>query len=118
MTANRHRGEVEITLAGKSYVMRPTFGALAAIEAKTGEGIAELLERMRTGRVRITDVTAVIWAGLGATGEPVTYEKVGELVAEIGLDSLAVPVSMFLLNACKGGQASGEARAAEPVDPA
>ncbi len=61
---NMERGEVEITLAGKTYVMRPTFGAMVEIEQTSGEPIYALCRRLLEGNVSVTEVTHVITAGL------------------------------------------------------
>ena len=111
--ANPHRGEVEITLAGKTYVMRATFGAVVEIETKTGTGLVDLAERTYSGKPRLTDLTAVVWAGLRAAGEPATYEKVGEMVMDEGIQAAIGPVLEFLGQACTGGKTTGEAQAAE-----
>ena len=44
--ANKHRGEVDITLLGDFWTLRPTFGALAEIEDATGLGLAAVVQRI------------------------------------------------------------------------
>ena len=111
--ANPHRGEVKIELGGKAYVMRPTFGAIAEIESRTGIGIADLAERAVRGRIKMTEMAAVVTSGLVAAGEPAVYEKVGQMIFDQGMLTVAAPVVEFLGQAVTGGQSPGEAPAAE-----
>ena len=70
MTANRHRGEVEIELAPaeghrKTFVMRPTWQALSEIEEQTGkpasfDAVAELV--FRTGFGRCCEPAGIRWS--------------------------------------------------------
>ena len=48
--ANKHRGEVTISLGGRSYLLRPTFAAIAEIEARSGQGLIGLARRLAAGR--------------------------------------------------------------------
>jgi Phage tail tube protein, GTA-gp10 len=138
MTANPHRGEVEVLLRGpeggrRRYLLRPTFGALAAMEAMSGAGIFTLARRFATGAVAFTDLTAVVAGGLeggseGALGGGLgprpggaapsgrgrAWERVAELVYESGLLRLIAPASELLWHAVKGDEelaAAGEAKA-------
>ena len=42
--ANKHRGEVEVRLGGRTWTMRPAFQALAEIEGTTGLGFAAVVK--------------------------------------------------------------------------
>ena len=110
---NKHRGEVEITLDGKAYVMRPTFEAMAEIEAKIGHGILWLATRASEGDIGITEVAVIIAAGLKAAGEPATADTVGPIVFRTGLVKVLVPVGEYLTSALMGGEPPGEAEAAD-----
>ena len=106
MTANPHRGEVEIELDGKRFVMRPTFQAIAEIEQQTGTGLIALLHRMTDGGLRVSDLAVIIAAGLKAAGEPASRDKVGSLLLQDGLEKTLEPASHFLMNAVTGGRAT------------
>ena len=109
MTANPHRGEVEIELDGKRFVMRPTFQAIAEIEQQTGTGLIALLHRMTDGGLRVSDLAIIVAAGLRAAGEPASREKVGSLLLQDGLEKTLEPASFFLMNAVTGGKAQATA---------
>ena len=102
--ANRHRGEVELSLDGRRFVLRPSFAAIAEIEARCGEGVIALARRLAAGDIRVSDFAAVVTAGLKAAGEPARFETVGEMVLREGLGSLAPTVGEFLRQAISGGR--------------
>lgn len=110
MTANPHRGEVEIELDGKRFVMRPTFQAIAEIEQQTGTGLIALLHRMTDGSLRVSDLAVIVAAGLRAAGEPASRDKVGSLLLQDGLEKTLAPASQFLMNAVTGGKAEATAK--------
>lgn len=102
--ANRHRGEVEVTLGGRRFTMRPSFAAIAEIESRSGQGLVALARRLTAGDIRVSDFATIIAAGLRAAGEPARIETVGELVLEEGLGTLSPAVGEFLRQAISGGR--------------
>lgn len=114
MIANPHRGEVEITLAGKAHVLRPTFAAIAEIEARTGSGVIELVRRLGAHQARIADLAVVVAAGLRGAGVPADYDRVAEQVFRSRMTEILAPVLDFLIHAVSGGRPPGEAQAAAP----
>ena len=95
--ANKHRGEVDITLLGESWTLRPTFGAMCEIEDETEMAILELARVFQNGRFGGRHVTAVICAGLRAAyDDPPDYETVGGFVVKDGFHKHAGPVGEFL----------------------
>ena len=78
--ANRHRGEIEAELGGKTYTLVLTLGALAEIEdAYGGEDMIAIAERFEGGRIRASDAIRVIGAGLRGAGETISNEDVAKL---------------------------------------
>ena len=109
MAENEHRAEVEITFSGKQMIMRPTFDAIARIEAGTGKGILELAKRYDRGDVSITDTAIILTEGLRAGSEAggANYQAVGKQLVREGLPKFIAPVGRFLL-LCLGGPAEDE----------
>ena len=109
--ANKQRGEVEVCFAGKTWTMRPAFGALAEIEGRTGLGMAAVVRRFAEGELGIDDVAAVIRAGIGAAHDDAPdYESVRRAMVEEGFNKCSVVAAEFLGNALgdatpTGGQA-------------
>jgi hypothetical protein len=78
--ANRHRGEIEAELGGKTYTLVLTLGALAEIEhAYGGEDLLAIAERFETGRIKASDAIKVIGAGLRGAGEVLSDADVANL---------------------------------------
>jgi hypothetical protein len=62
---NRHRGEIEAVLDGKSYRLCLTLGALAELEHAFGEDdMLAVAERFEAGRIAARDAIRMIGAGL------------------------------------------------------
>lgn len=119
MPANPERGEIDIKLGEYAFVMRPTYGAQAEIEAVTGQKMVPLARSFARGDYGIDDVTAVITAAIRAGGEKDANTKaVGDMVAAAGLASKDVihPVMEFFKAALQGygkDAKAGEVKATE-----
>jgi hypothetical protein len=113
---NPERGEVTIMLDGRSWVLRPTWQAIAEIEAATDKPIMVLIREVSVARYRATELAAIVAAGLRGAGEKgVQLDKVGESIVRAGLANpdLIRSVSDFLTNALNGGATPGEGEAAD-----
>jgi hypothetical protein len=116
--ANVHRGEVKVRLAGKDYVMAPTWEAITEIEQLTGRGVVELANRVMQHRYGAQEVAAIVFAGIKSGGNEFvakpTFEGTGRMIMADGVANFAAPVTMFLANALSGGETPkpGEAGAA------
>ena len=115
--ANEDRGEHEITLAGTSYKLRPSFHAMRAIEKKTGKSLVMLARAGNLGDLSLDD-TGIVAAELiraGADDEltrKVSAERIGELCYEEGLPNVVAKLTLCLVDAATGGRtAAGEAKA-------
>ena len=114
--ANPERGEHELTLGGKTYVLRPSYAAIVQVEKKTGQSLLSLVKL--GGRSELTaEQIGIIGAEFiraGATDEftrRVNPEKIGELAFEDGIPSVTAKLTLVLLDAATGGRtASGEAK--------
>jgi hypothetical protein len=83
--ANRHRGEIEARLDGRSYRLCLTLGALAELESAFGDAdMLALAERFERGRLSARDCQRIIGAGLRGAGSDVTDEAVAAMQAEGG----------------------------------
>ncbi len=110
--ANKHRGEVEIELGGKTYALRPSFQCICEIEAQTGLTIVALARRYGAGNFGMTDAAVIVTAGMKAAGEEgASLQKVGDMIFLGGLDKIGAALPGFLMMAL-GGPAEGNAGAA------
>lgn len=121
--ANKYRGELEVSLNGKSYLLRPTFEALVEFEDKAGMTAYEAI-RLVTERnaAPMKSVAGAFWAGIKAAWAPdggrcPSYGEVGAMIQREGLANLLVPYLQFLTNALSSDndlkQAAAESKAVE-----
>jgi hypothetical protein len=121
VTANPHRGEVAVRIGARDLVLRPTFEAMAEIEATLGQGLVPLTRRVVQRDFGARDVAAVLLAGANAAlrpGERLKPEDVQKAVADAGVLGFVGPIVAFLANCLTGGAERkdgepGEAAAAE-----
>lgn len=105
---NKHRGEEELRLAGRTYVLRPTFQALAEIEAELGEPLLTIADRVLTGRVGTRDVLAIVRGGVKAGGAEPPADLEDELLAAGLLVVTATAVRWFRRALAGDPEAHGE----------
>lgn len=60
--ANKQRGELDVTVGGTVYTLRPTFDCFCELEDLVGKGMLELLQAINRGH--FSAVRAVAWANL------------------------------------------------------
>ena len=99
-TANPHRGEAELLIAGAPRRLRPSFTALVAAEEELGP-LFTLVERAAAGQLRLAEMVALFWHCLSC--EPgLDREIVGEAVMELGLAACARPLRALLAQILQG----------------
>lgn len=122
MTANTHRGEVSVELGEHGEVLcRPTFQALAAIEADLKEPIIPIAQRAVALSVGVTDATVIVFHTQRAAGGKLTRQQVGEAVMRAGLINVALKVNEMLqlaLTAEDPNSAAATAEATQAETPA
>lgn len=107
---NKHRGEIEATLDGRTYRLVLTLGALAELESAFGDGdMLALAARFENGRLSARDCTRIIAAGLRWAGCAISEDDVNAMQAEGGATGY-VDIVARLLRATFGGD-HGEASA-------
>jgi hypothetical protein len=104
MTANPHRGEQSIELAGATYVLRPTFEAAVAIEEQLG-GLLGLLTRLLNDRTALTlkEAAVIVCECMKAGGQAANQDKVKRLLFEAGYYTAAPQVLELLTAMVTGG---------------
>lgn len=82
---NRHRGEIDAVLDGKTYQLCLTLGALANLEAAFGEeDMLALATRFEKGRISARDCQRIIGAGLRGAGFDISDQAVASMRTEGG----------------------------------
>ncbi len=119
-TANPHRGEHQLTLGGREYLLRPSFAAQVAIEEKTGQALTQLIRAGNAGALSLKVAGTIAAELIRAGAEPddsstraVHGDRIGELAYEEGVLGVTARLTLCLADAAGGGRtASGEAKAA------
>lgn len=121
MTGNWLRGEVSIELEGETYILRPSYEAITAIEEITGRSLLQLMEAADSGALPLKQAAVIVTEFIKAWGreqgdkphfEKFTARRVGELLYDEGMLKVNPRVALVLLNALTGGHKPGEPEAA------
>ncbi|MGB3472153.1 MAG: gene transfer agent family protein [Erythrobacter sp.] len=99
-SANPIRGEVQFEIAGRAYVLRPSFENLVAAEAELGSLFA-LVERAADGNLTLSEIAALIWHCLPDEERPMR-EAIGSAVLNLGLVKATGPVRAILAEVLQG----------------
>ena len=106
--------DIEITLDGRDFVMRPSFKAIFRIEEQCAMGIMDLTRRVGEQKHGLREAAIIITAGLQAAGERgAGLNKVAELVFKTGLIQVYGALDRFLWRCVT---ADGEPGEGEPAD--
>ena len=84
MSANRHRGEASLLVAGEELLLRPTFSALVAAEEELGS-LFELVERAAAGTLHLQQIVALFDHLSRLRPVAITRETIGDAIVELGL---------------------------------
>jgi len=98
--SNALRGEADFEVAGKTFLLRPSFENLVAAEEELGSLFA-LVERASGGSLTLAEITALIWHCLPHGNRP-ERSNVGEAVLAKGLVKATVPVRAILAQVLQG----------------
>lgn len=92
--------DVEITLGGRVYHMRPHWNAMREIEGKCSSGCMTLLNLLSRGELHASEMALIVYHGLKEAGEEVTdpeavFKRLFE--AGIGTDAVRDPIAEYLM---------------------
>ena len=115
--ANRHRGEIDAELDGKTFRLVLTLGALAELESAFGEeDMLALATRFEHGRLSARDAVRIIGAGLRGAGQDIPDAAVGAMRAANGAAGFVEIVARLLI-ATFGGAAKPTATQQSSMQP-
>ena len=107
--ANERRGEVEITIDGKTYGMRPTYDALMGIDAlrfeDTPGGWLQVVRRAATASLSIREAAYIALIGIKAGGTkrenlPAFEDVTKQIIRENPMDSETLAkIITYIVNA-------------------
>lgn len=110
---NPYRDEIALVLGGQSYVLRPTFAALAEMEGALGVGLIELCGLISRGKLTLRQLVAVVSAGIKGGGGTVPAD-LGGLVLAFGFIPVLQLVGSWLTGALSGEAGAADEAADEP----
>lgn len=105
---NARRGEVEWKAGGRTFLLRPTFQSICALEAETGCGIIALAKRFHDGDIQLQDVVSVLESGVYGAGNSVQKDEIGNYVVQVGISNVIPVVVSYLQAALGSNDAHGE----------
>lgn len=102
--ANPVRGEASLIVRGETWVLRPSFTALVAVEEELGSLFA-LVERAAAGGMKLAEMVALFWhcCAVPDGRERPSRDAIGEAVAGQGLASVTPQLRLLLEAVLKGG---------------
>ena len=107
--ANRVRGEVELSLAGTAYTLRPTYQAIAEVEDALGCGFIDIVSRLLERRIAVREMAVVIARFAQASGHSeASEEHIGRALVEDGPAKALVPLAGFLARTLTGEDEADE----------
>jgi Phage tail tube protein, GTA-gp10 len=104
---NPYRGDVPLVLNGVTHILRLTLGSLAMLESAFGSnGLQELGENIKQGRLASKDVCNILAAGFCGAGTDRTAEEVGAMIPARALAEATQAAANLLAVTFGGGDAS------------
>lgn len=115
MTVNVHRGEVEWTVAGHTFMLRLSLNDIAILEAAENGMIMDMVERFRGNHYGLKDVVAVLGRALRTgVGRSYKVDEVRDLIEEFGFIP-AAGVAVELLIKALTREDEEEAKPSDPL---
>lgn len=94
---NKYRGEIEAEINGQSYKLCLTLGALAELETAIGcNDLIEVIERFQSGKVRASEMIAILNAGLKAAGNDPENIDISNVIIDKGIQSYMAIIANLL----------------------
>jgi hypothetical protein len=101
VSANPHRGEASITVAGEVLLLRPSFSALVQADEELGSLFA-LVERAAEGALSLGEIAALFDHLSRGRPAAISREMIGEAVVGQGLAKVAPVLRTVLAQILKG----------------
>lgn len=99
---NKARGEIALTIADKTYAIRPTFSLIAELEDQFNS-LMDIGQKLESGDWRITDLVRLLHMMLESTDQDTPdLDTIAQAVLEQGATHFVAPVYEFLTLALIG----------------
>ena len=100
--SNTHRGEANITVAGETLLLRPSFSALVAAEEELGS-LFVLVERAADGCLALSEIAALFDHLSAGRPKSISRAMIGEALVAIGVAKV-MPILRLVLGQILKGQ--------------
>jgi hypothetical protein len=101
--ANPYRNEIEVTLNGTKYLLRPTFDCLAIIEDQLNQSIYQIMIETGSGKLKVKDAYFILETAIKAAGGTVVKADLQRDLGEGGLNQMLKAITDFLVTATQAG---------------
>lgn len=98
--ANPLRGETAIEIAGRRFLLRPSFEALIAAEEELGS-LFSMVERASQGALKVSEMSGLVWHCLPHDTRP-ERQVIGEAMVTMGLVEATRPIRAIFAQVLKG----------------
>jgi len=92
---NEYKNDIKVAVGGVEFVLRPTFGCVAAIEAETAKPLLKLAEEIGNNTITAIEVKAIIKEGVKASKTFTGDEPIEQAIMTQGLASTAYALIEF-----------------------
>jgi hypothetical protein len=105
---------IDVEIQGERYEMKPNFAALLELETRSDKALHVIAQEGVSGKIRYIDAIAAIYAGLiGAGIRKWSFEKLGEIIRDEGLNKFLPPAGQVIGELMRSGADSEEAKKKE-----
>mgnify|MGYP005988538715 CR=1 FL=1 len=111
--ANKHRGELEITLGEEHYNTRLNFDSIARIESATNMSIIKLAQTIGEASIGIQNLSTILHIAIKGGGKDISEKEVQRIIWNAGIVEGMAAAGEILTNALVGGQDEGKDEAEE-----
>jgi hypothetical protein len=100
-------GEVNLSVGGREFTLRPSFYGLAEIESRANCDVLNIAKEIHNGKIKLTHIVAIFYGGIvGATPRgqkpEISFDELGDLVVKNNYASIVQPIIEFFRNAVLG----------------
>lgn len=94
--ANKHKGEVSLQVGSETYTMRLSINAMCNLEDSLKRPIDDIISDLSQGNVNMSTLRAIAHATLTDTHKDITLEAVGEIMSEVGVETVVAKLTESL----------------------
>ncbi len=114
---NTARGEVAFELGGETYVLRPSFGAVAEIEDAIGTNLFEMGRKLERAEITARELVKFAHACVAQSGYTVAEAELAERIVAQGAFNVVAALVKFCQSYAFGGHEKKKAETAPDQEP-